>query len=103
MSNEAMKIKSYRGGYQVFFDSNLIDLVRGIHADERVIIDAKVAELYAEPFADILARNTTLVIEATEQHKSLERMPEYALHMLEHGFRRNHTLVAIGGGKVYRV
>lgn len=64
----------------------------------RVIIDARVADLYAVPLASVLAAPSTLRIDATEPNKSLERMPAYVLHLLDHGLRRDCTLVAIGGG-----
>ena len=51
----------------------------------RVIIDARVADLYEVPLASVLAAPSTLRIDATEPNKSLERMPAYVLHLLDHG------------------
>jgi 3-dehydroquinate synthase len=66
----------------------------------RVIIDDRVATLYGDALGAVLAAPSTLRIEATEANKSLERMADYVLHQLEHGLRRDHTLIAVGGGIV---
>ncbi len=90
-------IQSHRGPYRVRFGS-LFEGLEALGPRSRVVIDARVAELYSDRLADVLALPSTLRIEATEGHKSLERMPEYVLHLLDHGLRRDCTLVAIGGG-----
>lgn len=92
-----LTIQSHRGPYHVRFGAPF----EGLHDPDgrrAVIVDRRVAELYAGPLATVLADPSTLCIEATEGHKSLERMPEYVLHLLDHGLKRDWTLVAVGGG-----
>lgn len=92
-----LTIRSHRGDYGVTFGAPFAGL-EAATPGTAVIIDRHVAELYAEPLRAVLAAPTTLLIDATEAHKSLERMPEYALHLINHGLRRDWQLVAVGGG-----
>jgi len=41
-----------------------------------------------------------LRIKATEKSKSLENFPEYVDHLVNHSIRRDHILIAIGGGVI---
>ena len=41
-----------------------------------------------------------LRLEATEANKSLEGFPKYYTHLIEQGVRRDHLLIAVGGGIV---
>ena len=93
-----LTIQSHTGPYTVTFGAPFEGLLDGVPAAHHLIVDAKVAAIYAAPLARALAAPSTLRIEATEDHKSLERMPEYVRHLLEHGIRRGDTLVAVGGG-----
>lgn len=90
-------IQSHRGHYRVRF-GEVFEGLEALGPRAFVIIDARVAELYAAGLSGVLAAPSTLRIEATELNKSLERMPEYVLHLLDHGLRRDCTLIAVGGG-----
>ncbi|MCB2100610.1 MAG: hypothetical protein KDE22_07055, partial [Rhodobacterales bacterium] len=37
-------------------------------------------------------------VQATEPNKALDRFPAYVAHLVAHGVRRDHVLLAIGGG-----
>ena len=63
-----------------------------------VIIDDRVADLYAAELGPVLEVPSTLRIEALESNKSLERCPDYVDHLVAAGVRRGNRLVAIGGG-----
>jgi 3-dehydroquinate synthase len=96
---DSLTIQSHKGPYVAHFDLNgaaTVDAsdLNGVH----VVIDAKVADLYAGPLANVLASPSVLRIEATEDAKSLERFPAYVGHLVEKGLRRDHHLLAIGGG-----
>lgn len=93
-----LTILSHRGPYTVRFGPAFAGIECGLRPAQHLIVDARVAELYADRLAAALASPSVLRIEATEQNKSLERMADYALHLLDHGIRRGHTLVAVGGG-----
>ncbi|MBI3317661.1 MAG: 3-dehydroquinate synthase [Candidatus Omnitrophica bacterium] len=95
---EDLVIQSHKGPYRVRFGSPFEGLESGLGAREHLLVDARVAELYAGPLAAALKGPSVLRIEATEENKSLERFPAYIGHLLKHGIRRDHTLVAVGGG-----
>lgn len=91
-------IQSQIGPYTVRFGAPFAGLEAGLDPREHLIIDERVAGLYAQPLARSLAGYSVLRIPATEANKSLEKFPAYIIHLLEHGVRRDHTLVAVGGG-----
>lgn len=97
--SEILTIQSHTGPYSVYA---VDDLGRKISAqgtqDRHFIIDAHVAHLYAEALKPVLDRSSVLLIEASEDNKSLEKFPAYIEHLVAHGLRRDQTLVGIGGG-----
>lgn len=93
-------IQSHRGPYTVRFGRAFAGLEAGVAAHEHVIIDARVAEIYSGILSMALAGRSVLRIEANEANKSLEQFPMYVTHLLNHGVRRGHVLVAVGGGVI---
>ena len=71
--SDALKIQSHRGPYSVFFVNRLLanpaQLLKG---QPHFLVDANVARLYADRLRPILDHPHTLVIEATEDNKSIE-------------------------------
>lgn len=95
----SMRIQSHKGEYTVVFDDGgLTDLNAAPPADAHFIIDSRVAQLYRDRMAAILSHRSVLMIEAAEPNKSLERFPGYVQHLVAKGLRRDHLLIAIGGG-----
>jgi 3-dehydroquinate synthase len=92
--SETLTVQSHTGPYTVDFDDRAIEPVENAH----FVIDERVAQLYAEPLAAVLESPSVLRIEAREEHKSLECMPGYVEHLVGHGVRRGHVLIAVGGG-----
>lgn len=91
-------IQSHKGPYEVHFGTLLAGLENGLAPNEHLVVDSRVAELYEKQLGPALAGHSVLRIKATEANKSLECMPDYVMHLIEHGIRRDHTLVAVGGG-----
>jgi len=91
-------IQSHVGSYQVHFGNLFYGLESGLHDHEHLIIDAKVAELYAAQLAIALNARSVIRIEANEKNKSLEMVPSYVTKLLENGIKRDHVLIAVGGG-----
>lgn len=92
-------IQSHKGPYSVHFDPLALERLNACPpTDTHVIVDDRVAELYAAPLANILGLPSVLRIEACETAKSLDRFPAYVQHLVAHGLRRDHVLLAIGGG-----
>jgi 3-dehydroquinate synthase len=92
--SETLTIQSHAGAYEVAFADVKVSLPPNAH----VIVDERVAELHKDRLAEALAAPSCLRITAIEESKFLERMPEYVNHLVAHGIRRDHVLVAIGGG-----
>ena len=93
-------IGSHRGPYTVRFGPAFQGLEAGLSEQEHLIIDARVAELYAIPLAAVLKGHSVLRIEANETNKSIERLPGFITFLLERGIRRDHCLIAVGGGVI---
>lgn len=97
--SEVLTIQSHKGPYNVYFiDDGLEQLNAAVPVGIHFIIDARVAELYRDRMGAILAHSSVLLIEAIEPNKSLECFPAYVEHLVAQGLRRDHVLVAIGGG-----
>ena len=95
----SLSIRSHRGAYTVEFGTApFCGLGTGPYDGRHFIVDARVAELYARELAGVLASASVLPIEANERAKSLERFPAYIEHLVGRGVRRDHRLIAIGGG-----
>jgi 3-dehydroquinate synthase len=99
--SDTITVQSHTGPYTVDFDDALLcDPKRMFDAEAHVLIDAAVARLYKSKLAPILDRASTIVVEATEENKSLARTIPVFERLVQNRVRRHQTLVAIGGGVV---
>ncbi|MFI5349845.1 MAG: AroB-related putative sugar phosphate phospholyase (cyclizing) [Elusimicrobiota bacterium] len=97
--SEPLVVQSHRGPYSVVFEDALLPCAaRLLEGEPHFLIDANVARLYAGPLRDVLAHPRTIVIEATEENKSLEKTIPVIENLVRNKVRRGHVLVAIGGG-----
>ena len=97
----SISIQSHRGEYEVAFTPHLLtDPSRLLEGEPHFIIDRKIADLYNDQLRTVLQHQNTIIIEATEQNKSLESAGRIISTLVEQKTRRNHHLVAIGGGIV---
>lgn len=97
--SERLVIQSHKGPYTVVFDDTLLaDPVRLLEAEPHFLIDANVARLYDADLRAILDRPNTIIIEATEENKSIEKTIPVFERLVLNRVRRGHTLFAIGGG-----
>ncbi|QWE31053.1 AroB-related putative sugar phosphate phospholyase (cyclizing) [Polynucleobacter sp. Adler-ghost] len=99
--SDNFKITSSRGVYEVNFVEDFqatleIDLSAKMH----FIIDKKVACIYGSKLEKILSLQNTIQVEAVEASKSLENTTEVIKKIVRHGIRRDHCIVAIGGGVI---
>ncbi len=100
MSDEVMTIKSHKGQYSATFCENGVEhLINNFPENNyHIIIDKRVGELYVNELHSILGHSSVLQIEALENNKSLEVMPDYVEHLVSKHIRRDDVLIAIGGG-----
>lgn len=96
---ESLAIQSHRGVYHVnFLLGALSELQQTFPANGHWLVDSRVAELYADEFSPLRHHHSVLLIDATEDNKSLEQIPRYVEHLLRQNARRNEVLIAVGGG-----
>jgi 3-dehydroquinate synthase len=101
---EPLVIQSHKGPYTVVFDDGLLANPRRLlDGEPHFLVDSNVARLYAGPLKPVLEHPRTIRIEATEENKSIERIVPVIEELVRRKVRRNHTLVAIGGGIVQDV
>ena len=99
--SEQLVIQSHKGPYTVIFDDALLsDPARLLEGQPHFLIDGNVARLYASKLRAVLAHRNTIVIDATEENKSIEKAIPVLGRLVQNKVRRDHTLVAIGGGIV---
>ena len=91
-----MRISSYRRDYEVNFCDSLVNLNQWLD-DSYVLIDSNINRLYPCLTSDF-ETDKTIVIEALEDNKSLPFCLELITTLINSGIKRNHKLIAIGGG-----
>ncbi len=94
-------IRSFSGRYEVRFRQTVGEAARDIPRERpiHVIVDRRVAALHATALAELFgAARHVHEIEAVEDNKSLEVAPALVRRLAEGGIRRDHLLVAVGGG-----
>ena len=96
---ESLTIQSRSGPYKVSFTPDLLSNFSSTFQESSIfLVDANIARVYAGPLAFVLAKQTTIVIEAIEENKSIERIIPIIERLVESKIRRSNVLVAIGGG-----
>lgn len=98
---ENIEINSHKGKYVVYFEEKLAKILSQQRTNQaHFIVDANVASLYSEELKIILSEKNTIIIKATEENKSLENIIPIFNRLVSDGIRRQHQLIAIGGGIV---
>ena len=94
-------IQSHKGPYEVFFDDNPdFSFFKTFDIEQcHFIIDRRVADIYAEKIGFTNHKNCIL-IDATEENKSIQNIVRIIEQLVANQVKRNHTLVAIGGGVI---
>lgn len=94
-----LKIKSNIRNYSVNFVSDFSEiLLKDSLEKSYYIIDQNVFNLYNEKFKGIIQQNRHLIVEATEQHKTLDYVKVVVRSLIGNNIKRNNKLIAIGGG-----
>ncbi len=96
---DVLSVHSIFRTYRVQFVEDFAEPLRQLLRDRAVLVcDALVHDLYGTQLAGIAPEGRLLVIEALETNKTLEKCQEVITHLVRMRFRRDHTLVALGGG-----
>ena len=92
-------VKSNIHNYEVnFIDNVKKTLETELKEGDFIIIDNKVKSLYPDWFEDVLVNYNYIGIDAAESQKSYQEVEPVINALIERGFRKNHRLIAIGGG-----
>jgi 3-dehydroquinate synthase len=97
--HDPLSIKSRIRDYSVNFTDDYIKHLNTLPLDRCLfMVDEKVAKLYAADLDPFLSKYPTVLLPATEEHKTMEYSLEVVKKLVELKVKRNHTLIAIGGG-----
>ena len=92
-------IKSKIHDYSVeFIDDVKATLTKELKKGDFIIIDNKVKFNYPEWFEEVLINHNYIAIDASEPQKSYQEVEPVINSLIERGFRKNHRLIAVGGG-----
>ena len=98
---ENMKIQSASGFYEVEFDeTRFTKLPNFINGSTHFILDTKLADCYPEVLKEVINNPNTILINSSEYTKEITRVLPIVENLLKMGLRREHSIVAIGGGVV---
>jgi 3-dehydroquinate synthase len=92
-------IKSIIHDYDVsFVDDFSKTLHEVLKEGDVIIIDRNVRNLYSAKLDEILTNTKHIIIDANETQKSYQGLIPVIEELINGGFRKNHRLIAIGGG-----
>ena len=92
-------VKSSIHDYEVQFIGDLqATLESQLKEGDFFMIDNKVKELYEKELSSTLKKVQFIGIDATEPQKSYQGIIPLIQALIDKGFRKNHRLIAIGGG-----
>jgi 3-dehydroquinate synthase len=89
-----MKIKSFKGEYEVEF----LDVLKEIEGDF-IVVDRYVYDNYSSLFSEI-SEGRLHIVESNEGVKTLTGSQELIDKLISSNFRRNNSITAVGGGVV---
>jgi 3-dehydroquinate synthase len=97
--SKKITIKSHKGKYSASFVRGGMDQLNENLVENAIyIIDRNICELYLNRLNKVLASPRIIKIDATEDNKSLDKIPSYVNELVSLNIKRGDPLVAIGGG-----
>jgi 3-dehydroquinate synthase len=91
-------IKSYLGEYQLSICDDPFSILNGYENNVFFIIDKNISEIYKNQLTQIFQSKPYIIIEANELNKDLNHIPKFIEAMVEKNVKRDHRLIAVGGG-----
>ena len=95
-----LTIKSHSHDYSVETFASLAKVFEGV-GDTRgqyYLVDREIERIYKEEIGAAVPEKNKVIIEATEEQKSYERLTPIFFELLSKGLKKNGTLVVVGGG-----
>jgi 3-dehydroquinate synthase len=95
-----LTIRSHSHDYNVEAFALLADALQSVTGNKGVhfLVDETVLQNHAGAFHGLVPEDRSIVIKASEEQKSFERLTPIFLELLSLGLKRDGTLVVIGGG-----
>ncbi len=95
----SISIKSSVGFYEILTDSTISSISKNLpEGKASFLVDEKILEYHRNALAEFIDLDRVYSIPATEENKSIENLIAIYKSLIDGGFKRNHYLVAIGGG-----
>lgn len=92
-------VKSQIHDYSVEFINDLQTTLKNeLIEGDFIIIDNKIINLYNNLISKTLLKHKYIGIDSSEPQKSYQEITPIIENLIEQGFRKNHRLVAVGGG-----
>lgn len=92
-------VKSNIHDYHVeFINDTTNSLKKVLKKGDFIIIDNKIKNIYINELSEILDDFNSICIDSNESQKSYQNVEPIIEKLIENGFRKNHRLIAIGGG-----
>lgn len=99
--SKQMEIKSASGVYNVEFDHTEFKKVNDFLGERsHFIVDSNLIDLYPVVLQKVISSPNAIIIDALEPSKEITRVLPIIESLLKNGIKRNHTIVAIGGGVI---
>ena len=97
---DELRIKSRIRDYSVSFTNDFRESLIKDTGEKRCffVIDSSVHHLYHEQLQDVLPPQRSFVVDATEEHKSLDYVKTVIRSLLGSNIKRNDRVIAVGGG-----
>ena len=97
--SDRFSVRSHKHVYDVRFEDDFAAVLEGhVQDGDVLVVDAHVRDLYADRLTPVLETSKHVIIEPSEERKSYQALTPFIQHLIESGFRKNHRLIAIGGG-----
>jgi 3-dehydroquinate synthase len=94
-----LQIKSNIHDYSVEFIDNFYEsLIAVLSKGDTIILDKNILKIYEHLLKPILDDYAVIVITASETQKSYQALVPIIDQLIREGFKKNHRLIAIGGG-----
>ena len=98
---DSISINSYKGPYTVSYKDKPNILEKWANdPNSFFILDKNVLELHKDALNCVVSTGRFYTIDPNEDQKSLESFPGHVTALAEKQFKRNETLIAVGGGIV---
>lgn len=98
---EGLVIQSHKGPYAVAFNRDVLeDCKQLLDGQAHCIVDSNIKRLYGDRLGAVCEHPNTIFVDATEEAKSIDRIIPVIQRLVDDGVRRDHVLVAIGGGVI---